>query len=78
MTMTEMEIWLAFIFFCQITLCSSCIQSFDNFLQILFFYSKQGEEDFDENGDDDGNGIFDDANKIGNNGDNNGKPMEES
>jgi hypothetical protein len=25
MTMTEMEIWLAFIFFCQITLCSSCI-----------------------------------------------------
>ena len=47
-----------------------------NFLQILFFYSKQGEEDFDENGD--GNGIFDDADEMGNNGDNNGEPMEES
>ena len=49
-----------------------------NFLQILFFYSKQGEEDFDENGDGDGNGIFDDADEMGNNGDNNGEPMEES
>jgi len=40
----------------------------------------EGEEDFDENGDGDGdgNGIFDDADEIGNNGDNNGEPMEES
>ena len=49
-----------------------------NFLQTLFFYSKQGEGDFDENGDDDGNGVFDDADEAGNNGDNNGEPMEES
>ena len=41
-------------------------------------YLKQGEEDFDENGDGDGNGIFDDADEMGNNGDNNGEPMEES
>merc|ERR1712008_126299 len=27
---------------------------------------------------DDGNGVFDDADEIGNNGDNNGEPMEES
>ena len=56
---------------------SNYIQSF-NFFTIFFCYSKQGEEDFDENGDGDGNGIFDDADEMGNNGDNNGEPMEES
>ena len=70
---------IAFIIFFQITLCSFYIQPFDKFFtDFIYFNSKQGEEDFDENGDGDGNGIFDDADEMGNNGDNNGEPMEES
>jgi len=34
------------------------------------------EEDYDEGGED--NGMYDDADEVGNNGDNNGEPMEES
>ena len=37
---------------------------------------EEEDEDYDEGGD--GNGMYDDADEVGNNGDNNGEPMEES
>merc|ERR1712227_320191 len=37
---------------------------------------EEEDEDYDEEGD--GNGMYDDADEVGNNGDNNGEPMEES
>ena len=51
----------------------------NNFYQTKSCYlqgEEEEDEDYDEEGD--GNGMYDDADEVGNNGDNNGEPMEES
>ena len=55
-----------------------CLSYFITTVKIPFYFEQGNEDDEDYAGDGDGNGVFDDADEIGNNGDNNGEPMEES